>query len=971
MGRGKLNRSRKSLVESASALSKQAEARTTNQNRDVPKLVLIDGHALAYRAYHALPLTLSTSQGELTNAVFGFASMLLNVWRDEKPDYIAVTFDKGPTFRHKEYKAYKAHRAKAPDEMVSQLSRIVELVEALNIPIFAVEGYEADDVLGTLAKQAAETGLETLIVTGDTDAFQLIDAHTKVLTSRRKFSDTVIYDEKGIKERFGLEPRQLIDYKGLVGDTSDNIPGVRGIGQKTATRLLRKYGSLENIYEHLDEISGERFRRALAENRDQAVLSKYLATIVTEVPITLDLEACQAGDYDREQVMALFRELEFRSLVGRLPESVRRAASQQLTLFSKGAPRAPKPRPPLQLGRYHIIDTEAAFDELLSALGAAEGFAFDVETTSTDPMVADLVGIAFALKEGEAYYIPVGHKPHTRSQMLEASPDRKQASLPQLPLDLVLSKARPLLENEALPKYAHNGKYDIAVLAHHGIRVEGLAFDTMIAEWLIDPASHNLGLKNLAWARLEVEMTPITDLIGKGKTQISMAQVAIEEVASYAGADVDMTYRLVKLLEPELREKALWSLFAEVEMPLVPVLAEMEMTGVTLDTDFLEAMSGLLQERLTTLEQGIQDEVGYAFNVSSTQQLSDALFRGLGLPTQGLRKTKSGHYSTSASVLEGLRGQHPVIDLILEHRQLAKLRSTYVDALPKLVNPRAGKVHTSYNQTGTVTGRLSSSEPNLQNIPIRTELGRQVRRAFVAGEGCALLAADYSQVELRILAHISQDPSLLEAFWRGEDIHASTAAAIYNVPLESVTPDMRRVAKTTNFAVSYGVSGFGLAQQTGLTQEEATQFIKTYFATYPRVRRYVDETKRQAAKQGYVETLLGRRRYFPQLAARGKAHATVRQAAERAAINFPVQGTAADIIKIAMINLDKALKERGLRSKMILQVHDELVLEVPREEVDEVTSLVKEVMEGAFQLDAALKVDVKVGENWLEMEEVE
>ncbi len=916
------------------------------------KLILIDGHALAYRAYHALPPDLTTSRGEPTNAVFGFASMLLNVWRDENPNYMVVAFDVGRTFRHEEYKAYKAHRTKMPAEMAGQLERIRELVEAFNIAVYTAEGYEADDVLGTLARQAEQAGLETLIVTGDTDAFQLIDAHTRVLTSRRRFSDTVTYDQAGVEERYGLKPQQLIDYKGLVGDKSDNLPGVPGVGQKTATTLLQKYGSLEAIYEHLAEIASARFRRALEKGQENAFLSKRLATIVTDVPLTLDLEGCRIGDHDPGRAMALFQELEFRSLMDRLPESG--VVPQQLDLF---------PTTTIET-RYHVVDTEAAFQALLAALDGAGGFALDVETTSQDSMVAELVGISIALKEGEAYYIPVGHV--SDDPRLTFSPQPSPA-IPQLPLERVLEGLRPALENAAVPKYAHNGKYDVTVLARHGLRVEGLAFDTMIAEWLLQPDSHYLGLKDIAWDRLKVKMTPITDLIGQGKAQISMAQVPVQKVAAYAGADADMTCRLTSLLEAELRQKALWPLFTEVEMPLVPVLVEMERAGVALDADYLATMSGQLQGRLDALEREIQDEVGYPFNVNSTQQLSDALFIKLGLPTRGLHKTKTGHYSTAASVLEGLKGQHSVIDLILEYRQLAKLKSTYVEALPQLVNPHTGRLHTSYNQTGTVTGRLSSSEPNLQNIPIRTELGRQVRRAFVAQEGWHLLAADYSQVELRIMAHIAQDPTMLEAFQKGEDIHASTAAAIYHVPLAEVTSEMRRIAKVVNFAVSYGVTGYGLSQQSDLTPEQGNKFIETYFARYPQVRKYLRATKTLAATQGYVETLLSRRRYFPRLAEDSEASIVVRQSDERAAINFPIQGTAADIIKIAMIKTHQALKERHLKSKMILQVHDELVLEVPEDELETVQPLVKSIMESAFPLDAALKVDLKVGPNWLDM----
>ena len=929
------------------------------------KLVLIDGHALAYRAYYALPPTLSTSKGELINAVFGFTSMLLNVLRDEKPDYIAVAFDVGKTFRHEEYKEYKAHRIEMPDELRTQMARIQEIVRAMSIPIIEAEGYEADDVLGTLAQKAEQEGVEILIVTGDTDTFQLIDDHTRVLTSRRSFSDTIVYDQQGIEERYGLQPHQLIDYKALVGDTSDNIPGVRGIGKKTATQLLQQYGSVEEIYAHLDEVESSRFRNALEQGRESAFLSRFLATIVTDVPAELDLEACRTSEFDQDKVKELFGELEFRTLLNRLPsetqaEKGRQAPPHQLPMFQEAEQVEEVKGERATSTNCQIVGDKEALDDLVARLSKAAAITLDTETTSTDAMVADLVGIALTDREGDGYYIPVGHGP-VISDQLSVIGD-------QVSLDYVLEKLRPVLEDESIAKYAHNSKYDLTVLVRHGAHVQGLSFDTMIAEWLADPASRNLGLKNLAWTRLGVEMQPIADLIGAGKKQITMAQVTVAQAASYAAADVDMTHRLVKVLEPELRKRELWTLFTEVEMPLVPVLVEMEMKGVKLDVEYLGEMSRQLHGQLGTLEQEIQEMVGYPFNINSTQQLSDALFVRLGLSVKGVQKTKSGHYSTAASVLEKLKGQHPVIELILEQRELAKLKSTYVDALPLLVNERTGRVHTSYNQTGTVTGRISSSSPNLQNIPIRTEVGRQVRRAFVAEEGAVLLAADYSQVELRILAHISQDPAMLGAFARDEDIHTSTAAFLFDVPLEEVDREMRRVAKSINFGISYGMSGYGMAWRTGLPQKEADRFIEEYFTKYSRVKAYLDETKRKARDLGYVETLLGRRRYFPELRSGSRAHQNVRASAQRMAINAPIQGSAADIIKIATIRLHQALKERGLRSGMTLQVHDELVLEVPEGELEVVAPLVKSIMEGAFQLDAPLKVDMKVGKNWLEME---
>lgn len=913
-----------------------------------PKLVLIDGHALAHRAFHALPADMKTTRGELTNAVYGFTSMLLNVLRDEKPTHIAVTFDKGHTFREKVYPDYKANRAAMADEMRVQMERIRQVVETLNIPIFEMEGYEADDLLGTLARQAQERGIGTLIVTSDTDILQLVDDHTRVLTSRWRFSDTVTYDTAGVRARYGLDPAQLVDYKALVGDKSDNIPGVLGVGEKTAVSLLQQYGSLEGIYEHLDEIP-QRFRDKLAAGRELAFLSRKLATIVRDAPVHLDLEACRVRAYDRARVMDLFRELEFRSLVERLPvgqDAIPLHGPQQLSLFET-APAA-IPSPPIPAADYRTVGDEQALHKLVARLERAPAFTLDTETTHTDPMQAELVGLALTDEAGRGYYIPLAAPPGD----------------PQLSPARVLKALAPLLGDPARPKYGHNLKYDLAVLERAGVHVEGLAFDTMIAEWLANPTSKNLGLKALAWARLKQEMTPIANLIGQGKQQITMRQVPVAQVTPYACADVDMTHRLVTVLEAELKEKQLWRLFAEIEMPLVPVLAAMEMAGVRLDTAFLTQMSAALAERLGELEARVQEMVGYPFNVNSTQQLSDALFKKLGLPTQGLRKTQSGHFSTQADVLARLRGKHPVIEVILEQRELAKLKSTYVDALPKLVNPRTGRLHTSYNQTGTVTGRISSSEPNLQNIPIRTELGRQVRRAFVAEPGWQLISADYSQVELRIMAHVSGDEGLLGAFARGEDIHATAAAAIFGVPLTQVTPDMRRVAKAANFGLAYGQTAYGLAQTTGLTQGEAENFIKTYFERFPRVREYIDTTKALATRQGYVETLLGRRRYFPELLPGSHADHNVRLAAERMAINAPIQGSAADIIKIAMIRLHRALGERGSRARMILQVHDELVVEAPDEEVDVVAPLMRRIMENAFDLKAPLKADLTVGSTW-------
>jgi DNA polymerase-1 len=916
---------------------------------DPAKLVLIDGHALVYRAYFALPANMATSRGELTNAVFGFASMLLNVLRDEKPDYLAVTFDRGRTFRHEDYAEYKANRAEMPDDLRIQFQRIDELLATFDIPSYSAENFEADDVLAALAQQAGAQGVQTLIVTGDTDTFQLVGPNVRVMTPGRSFGDTIIYDEDGVRKRYGLEPGQLIDYKALVGDTSDNVPGVRGVGAKTATKLLQQYGNLEAIYEHLDEVKSTRFRNALEDGRDSAFLSQHLVTIVTDVPVTLDLEASRVQPVDRERVVELFRELEFRALLNRLSGAEAPSAPAQLSLFEETETYAAEP----EEVDYRIIDSVEALEGMVAELGQAGALVVDVESTSTDPMAATLVGIALTAEEGKGYYVPTAHN--------------IQSPIPNIPMPAVREHLGPLLQDPSIPKYAHNANYDLTVLAEAGLAVEPATCDTMIAEWLINPGSRNLGLKNLTFNRLGIEMTPIEDLIGKGKKQITMDRVAVERAAPYACADVDMTLRLANLLQPELHDKALWSLFSHLEIPLVPVIVDMQRAGVKLDVEFLADMGRELGLRLGELQGEIEDHVGHAINIASPKQLSAALFDEMGLALPWMRRGKSGQYSTAADVLEKLRDQHPVVELILEHRQLSKLKGTYVDALPALVNPRTGRVHTSFNQTGSVTGRFSSSNPNLQNIPIRTELGRQIRRAFVAREGWQLLAVDYSQVELRVLAHISGDPTMLSAFARGEDIHASTAAAIYGVPLAEVTSDQRRVAKMTNFAISYGVTGYGLSERTELTPEEAEVFIQTYFKTYPKIKEYIDTTQNQAREKGYVETLLGRRRYFHELRTGARVHRNVREAAYRMAINAPIQGTAADILKEAMIRLWRELQARRLRSRMILQVHDELVLEVPDDELREVTPLVVETMEGAFDLDAPLKVDAKVGRNWLDM----
>ena len=935
-------------------------------------LLLIDGHALIHRAYHAIP-PLNTRTGQTTNAVFGFITMLLKALDEIRPAYIAVAFDPpGPTFRHQEYADYKAHRPPLSEDLRSQFDLVRRVVQAFNIPAFEVAGYEADDVLGTLARQATDEDVHTVIVTGDLDTLQLVDDHVRVFTTKGHFSDTIIYDEPAVRERYGLEPDQLADYRGLKGDPSDNIPGIKGVGQKTATRLLQQFGTVAGVYEHLDEVKPA-FRKKLEGHEEQALQSAHLATIVTAVPITLDLDACRVTGYDRDAVLDLFRELEFRSLVSRLPGTaspsqreaiVRRSRGAggresrpvQMSLFGQGDVESGKPGTAFSLAPARtdaatpvtVVTTEDALAALGRKLAAAESFCVDVETTATDAMTAELVGIALAPAPDDTYYVPVGHP---------TPPE-------QLSLDVVARHLGPVLADPAIGKVAHNAKYDVTVLIRHGLPVAGLAHDTMIAAYLL--CEKGLGLKDLAFTRLGVEMTPITDLIGKkGKSQITMAQVPVDSCAPYAGADVEMTLRLREYFTPLLHEEGSWDLFHDVEMPLVHVLTVMEMNGVLLDTARLHAFSRELAGQIDELKERIYQEAGAPFNINSTQQLGRVLFEQLQLP--GAKRTKTG-YSTAASVLEGLRDEHEIVAHVLEYRQLAKLRSTYVDALPALVNPETGRLHTSFNQTVATTGRLSSSNPNLQNIPARTELGRQVRAAFIAPPGRVLLAADYSQVELRILAYIAGDEALQAAFARGDDIHAATAVALFDVPMDEITKSQRTLAKAINFGIIYGMSEYGLAQRIDVSPEEAAQYIADYLGKYPRVREYLAETRKKAREQGYVATLLGRRRYVPELKSRNRS---LQAAGERMAVNMPIQGTAADIIKIAMIRLQREIEDRGLRSLLTLQVHDELVLEVPREELDEVAALVVEIMENAFEMTPALKVDVKVGENWEEMERMD
>lgn len=918
-------------------------------------LYLLDGHALAYRAYFALIASGSrfqTRSGEPTAGTYGFTNILLRILEQEKPHYLAVAFDTGKTFRNETYPQYKATRAKMPEDLVPQVARIRQVVDAFNIPRLEMEGWEADDVIGSIARQAVDQGLGVKIITGDRDLLQLVDKRIVVNLSGSKLSEAKDYTEISVVAEFGVLPSQFVDYKALIGDKSDNIPGVRGIGEKTALAIMDDHPSLDEIYAHLDDYP-DRIRKLLEKGKKDAYLSYDLARIRTDLPVTLDLERAKVGEFHYSKLVELFKELEFRSLLSRLqtpvPDLTEQPSAGQPPLFNQA---------PIRLGmppRYSIktilVDSIQKLDQLRGALGGAKVISLDTETTSTDPMRAELVGISLSVREGEGWYIPVGHS-------------NGQSNLP---LDQVMDALRPAMSDAKIEKIGHNLKYDALVLRCHGLQPTPLSFDTMLAAWLVDPASRRLGLKDMAELELDVSMTHIEELIGTGRCQRSMAEAAIADVAPYAAADAEVPLRLQPILTKRLQEHNALRIFEEMEMPLVPVLEQMEFNGISLDVGLFKKLSSEYKSRLGEIEKQVFAAVGYPFNLNSTQQLSKALFDTLKLvPPDAGNKTKSGHYSTSASVLEDLRGKHPVVDALLKFRELSKLVSTYLDALPLQVNPRTGRVHTSFNQTGSVTGRLASSDPNLQNIPTRTESGQQVRKGFIAAPGHMLLSVDYSQIELRIAAHMSGDQAMLDAFRAGQDIHATTAAAIYDVPLEQVTKEQRRHAKAINFGLIYGMSAFGLAAGTDLTLAEAENFVRDYFIHFPRVKEYLDGIRRLAAQQGYVETLLGRRRYFPNL--KNPPNPQIRAREEREAINAPIQGTAADILKLAMIRLPGELGKAGLQAKMLLQVHDELLLECPKEELHETARLVRGVMENAYQLSIPLLCDAAWGVNWGELQ---
>ena len=906
-----------------------------------PLLMIMDGHAMVHRSFRAIStqrhLTVNAT-GEDVTGVYGFANVFLRALNEWNPAYCAIAFDlSAPTFRHKQFPEYKGQRESTPEELRPQFGRVKQLMESFGVPVFELEGWEADDVIGTLAAQAEKIGMDSVILTGDRDTFQLISRRVRVDLAS-SIQDRKVYDEEALMERYsGLTAAQQTDFKALLGDSSDNIPGVPKVGEKTAIALLNEYHNLEGIYEHLEEVKRPSVKSSLEEFKDRAFFNRGLMTIDCDSPVELDLENAKFGNFDRNAVVQFMTELEFFTIIPRVPEP----DGSETSAATENAPAAA----PTEAVDYTVVQTKEQLEQMLATLYEAGQFSFDTETTGLDAVQAGLVGLSFSTAPTVAWYVPVGHQEGE-----------------QLPMEEVLAAVRPLFESPDISKCAHNANYDMTILASHGIGCQGVDFDTMVAAHLLSRGQ--LGLKNLALDVLGQEMTPINKLIGTGKKQITFDQVDIETAAPYAAADADMTARLRLAFEEPVVREGLSSLMTDMEMPLVPVLVTMQRHGIMLDSAGLREMSEDLREQMFQTEEELYKSIGHTVNINSPQQLSDLLFNEIGLPKT--KRTKTG-YSTDANSLEGLKGLHPVVDQILEYRQVSKLKSTYVDALPEMVNPDTRRVHTSYNQTGSATGRMSSSDPNLQNIPIRTEMGRQVRKAFMA-EGAPdwlLFSADYSQIELRVLAHISQDPGLLEAFRRGEDIHSSTASLMFDVPLSDVVADQRRIAKVLNFGVIYGLSAHGISQQTGFSREEGASFIEAYFAKYPGISDYLEQVKVKARAEQYVETLLGRRRYLPDI---NSPNFNVRGGAERMAINMPIQGTAADIMKLAMIRVQKRLDDEGMKTKMLLQVHDELVFETPKEEMDALKDLVFDEMPAAMDMDVTLKVDTKWGLTWGDME---
>ena len=929
------------------------------------KLIIIDGNALIHRSFHALPPTMATKSGEMVNAVYGFTNFLIKAIRELRPNYIALTLDrKGPTFRHEEYKEYKATRVKAPDELYSQIKRVKEVAQAFNIPIYEKDGLEADDLIGTIVK-TINGNIEKIILTGDMDTLQLVDDYTKVYTMSRGITEAVLYDEKAVVSRYGLEPDQIVDYKALRGDPSDNIPGVKGIGEKTAVELLQRYKTLENLYEDLDALEiKDRIRGLLKEHKEEAFLSKRLATIKIDCEIEFDLQASRFGNINQNEIVRLFSELEFKSLLARVQDILGKAAGPQVVTSPSGKEFADKYERNKKLFKYQLIDNEKKFNSFLEKLKKQKHFVIDTETSSIDPITTKLLGISFSWKEGEAYYVSVKNQKSKikNDNLFNYNTDTESVVIQ----NEWLQKLKPILEDEKIKKFGHNTKFDFEVLVNQGIDIKGFDFDTMIASYLLNPGTRQHNLDSITFTELGFEKISKNDLLGKGRERIAFDQVETEKMSLYSSEDADFTFRLVNKLGKQLKEQKLEELFEQIELPLSSVLAGMELNGINIDKNFLNNLSKKLHQKIEKLENKIYEQAGRKFNINSTQQLREVLFDELEISAVGIIKTKTG-LSTAADELEKLKDQHEIIILLQEYRELNKLCNTYVDTLPELINEKTGRLHTCFNQTVTATGRLSSSDPNLQNIPVRGEWGKAVRRAFVADKGYKFVALDYSQIELRLAAHMSGDEKMIKAFNGNLDIHIATAAAINEVGIKEVTKNMRSEAKAVNFGILYGQGPHGLSQNANITYIRAKEFIDNYFKVYSGIKKFIDQTIEETRERGYIETLFGRRRYLPEL---NSSVMQVRRGAERMAINTPLQGTAADMIKMAMISVQKLLekKYKDGEVKMLLQVHDELLFEVKEEHVEKSTKEIKQIMENVIKLKVPVIAEVKIGDNWGGME---
>ena len=923
------------------------------------KLFLLDAYALIYRAYYALIKSPRiNSKGFNTSAILGFVNTLEDVLKKESPTHIGVAFDpSGPTFRHEAYKEYKAQREETPEAIRLSVPIIKDIIRAYKIPILEVPGYEADDVIGTLATEAGKRGITTYMMTPDKDYGQLVSEN--VFMYRPKYGDKE-FDIMGIEEvkaKFNIESTsQVIDMLGLMGDSSDNIPGCPGVGEKTAQKLISEFGSIENLLEHTDQLKGA-IKTKVESNVEKIKFSKFLATIKTDVPIELDMDSLKRETPDEEKLRSIFEELEFRTLLERVFKSDKKPAAKpapekqalQGDLFGFFADDNTEEQKNSSLKRledtdydYQLIDTEDKINDFLRIILTKEIISLDTETTGTDAMSAELVGMSFSYKENQAFYVPV---PQNREEAQK-----------------IVDKFKPVFENEKSIKVGQNIKYDMIVLANYGVSIKGQMFDTMIAHYVLQPELHH-GMDYLAEVYLKYDTIKIEELIGaKGKNQRNMRDLSPTDIYKYACEDADVTLKLKNILEKELETNGVKELFEEIEMPLVPVLAYIERNGVRIDTEALKETSRHFTIRMREIEEEIYKLAGMEFNVSSPKQVGEVLFDRLKI-VEKAKKTKTGQYVTSEEVLESLKGKHQIVEKILDYRGLKKLLSTYVDALPELINPKTGRIHTSFNQTVTATGRLSSSNPNLQNIPVRDDDGKEIRKAFIPDDGCEFFSADYSQIELRIMAHLSEDDNMIEAFREEQDIHAATAAKIYKINIDEVTREQRSKAKTANFGIIYGISVFGLAERLNVDRKEAKELIDGYFENYPKVKAYMDESIRSARDKGYIETIFKRKRYLPDINSR---NAVVRGYAERNAINAPIQGSAADIIKVAMIRIYKRFMDEGIKSKMILQVHDELNFSVLREEKEKVQQIVISEMEAAYKMKVPLLADCGWGQNWLE-----